>query len=246
MNPFDALARAGRVCLVLIAALLVLAFATGRASAAPLAIVCDALTVSTDLQSCTGGHYRAHPSATDIVRKGTGWTDFRPATFGSLAATDTLDACEDASVVDGAAYPWPFNGSLDPCKDWGVYPASTFDSVPAGTPAEMVVTWVLPTNAIDGTPLAGEYALTGVQLFVSTAPIADDSTVAPTSTFAGNVVQSTFSGTVPNGATLYVRVKAVNKGGASAFSVQASKLIQVPVAVPGQPTDVTIAIRITP
>lgn len=215
-------------------------FACAPADAAPRAVVCDSMTDPSTLLSCTGGHYKASPLPSDIVRKGTSWANFVPAAFGTLLATDTLDVCNDETVTTDAAYAWPFNAATDPCHSWAVVPASTFTQA-AGVAADLNVSWTLPTQNEDGTVAV----LTGVELFVSTSPIADDPVGAPTATFAGDMVQAAYTGSVPVGSTLYVRVRARSAGGVGKLSDQASKLIELPPAPkPGMITNVTITLTI--
>src|SRR5690554_2931746 len=61
--------------------------------------------------------------------------------------------------------------------------------------AEANVSWTLPTTDTLGQPLTGDRALTRVQLYVSTSPIADDTTVTPIE--------------LPPGATTYAYEQAV-------------------------------------
>jgi predicted phage tail protein len=95
----------------------------------------------------------------------------------------------------------------------------------------------------DNAPLSGASAITGYEIYVSTSAIPDSSTAAPVATVTGSAVTFAYTTTVTNGQTLYFRVKAVNAFGKSAFSVQESKLIVVPV-LPGVPTSVTITLTI--
>lgn len=119
-------------------------------------------------------------------------------------------------------------------------------------PATLNVSWTLPTQACvnaptcsQNVPLTGAYALTGIELYVSTSSIADDSTMAASAVFGASSTTATYNATVNNGQTLYVRVKAVNAFGKSPFSSEVSKLITVP-ARPGVPTSVTVTLTITP
>jgi predicted phage tail protein len=95
----------------------------------------------------------------------------------------------------------------------------------------------------DEVPLDAASAITGYEIYASTAPIPDDSVAAPVATVTGSTVTFPYSTTVTNGQTLYFRIRAVNAAGKSGFSVQASKLIVVPV-LPGVPTSVTITLTI--
>lgn len=122
---------------------------------------------------------------------------------------------------------------------------------------ELTANWTLPTQTECVAPppqgsdqcvrlvLNGEYAVTGVQLFVAQAPIADNSTMAPTVTLPPGTTTYDYTTTVPNGTTLYVRTKAVNRFGPSpTFSNQDSKLVLVP-AKPNAPSNLTITLTIT-
>lgn len=109
-----------------------------------------------------------------------------------------------------------------------------------------VLQWTLPTTSTDGVPLTGANALTGVEVHWSTTPIADtDLARAPQVTLPGTASTTTQSIPVTNGSTLYFRVRAVRGTEKSAFSNQASKLIQLST-VPGVPTSLTITLTITP
>lgn len=123
-------------------------------------------------------------------------------------------------------------------------------------PAELTAIWTLPTHTEcvapppQGSdqcvrlPLTEQYAMTGVQLFISQSPIADNSTMAPTVTLPPGTTTYDYTATVPNGTTLYVRTKAVNQFGASpTFSNQDSKLVLVP-AKPMAPSNVTVTLTI--
>lgn len=137
-------------------------------------------------------------------------------------------------------------------------PAAVFaqDVEPFPVPGVVNVNWTLPTQtecldpaATDQAtcarlPLSGELALTAIGLYVSPAPIPDDYAGDATATLEPGLTHTQYTGTVPAGSTLYVRVKARNKFGASKFSAQASKVIEVPHVAPGVPTNVTVEITI--
>jgi hypothetical protein len=113
------------------------------------------------------------------------------------------------------------------------------------------ISWTLPINGCtqgvtpcDNVPLTGALALTGVNVYISTSPIANTSTMAPTLSL-GPVTSVSHTMQVANGATVYVRLKAVNAHGQSPFSEEKSKLIELPVR-PGVPSNVTISLTITP
>lgn len=137
-------------------------------------------------------------------------------------------------------------------------PAAVFaqDVEPFPVPGVVNVKWDLPTQtecldpaATDPAtctrlPLSGELALTAIELYVANAPIADDFAGEPTAFLEPGLIRTTFTGMVPAGSTLYVRVKARNKFASSKFSAQASKVIEVPHVAPGVPTNVTVEIVI--
>jgi hypothetical protein len=117
-------------------------------------------------------------------------------------------------------------------------------------PGSLSLGWTLPTTGCtvgvspcDNTPLTGARALTGVQVWISTAPIPDNFAGAPTLTLSGASTTASHTINVPNGTRLYARLKAVNAQGTSPFSTQVDKVIDAPVA-PGVPTQVTINIEI--
>lgn len=114
------------------------------------------------------------------------------------------------------------------------------------------VRWVLPTagctltvTPCDNVPLTGTNAITAVELYVSTSPIPDASSMAPSATLANGATTTNYTTSVPNGSTMYLRLKIRNANGVSAFSTQATKVINVG-AVPGPATNVTFTFEITP
>lgn len=111
------------------------------------------------------------------------------------------------------------------------------------------LTWVLPTTSIEGLGLTATNALTEVQVFLSTSPIADTSTALPTVTLGAGVTNTIYTMSVANGSTIYARIKACNKPSTttqcSAFTTQVSKVVNAST-VPGVPTSVTISVTITP
>lgn len=110
---------------------------------------------------------------------------------------------------------------------------------------QFTIKWSLPTTTKDGLSLTGTNALTSMQLFLSTAPISDASTMLPTATLSASAVTTLQTMSVLNGATLYVRLKACNSTGCGDFGPQGSKLITLDTT-PGVPTNVTIEITISP
>lgn len=217
-----------------------LSLLAGAAQAAPTAnLVEHCKTVGAD--PCADAAIRwMLPSETLNVRTATTWTIMSSVAPDDLIAVcpvaiepaSTYTACPAASIVFARK-----------CEAFG-----TCAPLPPaeGIGATLDVSWTLPTQATDGTPLTGSQALTGIQLFVSSSPIPDNSTMAPTATFSGDMVQATYNGTVTSGTTLYARVKAVSRGGISDFSAQASKLIEEILSRPGVPTNVAITLTILP
>lgn len=119
-------------------------------------------------------------------------------------------------------------------------------------PGTLNLSWTLPTvgcttgvSPCDNVPLTGPTALTGIEVYIDTAPISDTYSGAAKVTLSATATTTTYNQSVTNGQTLYVRLKAVNANGKSVFSNQVSKLISLPV-LPGTPTNVLITITITP
>ena len=111
-------------------------------------------------------------------------------------------------------------------------------------PGSAQLTWTLPTTSTDGVPLTGANALTGVEVHWATAPIVDTAlTRAPQVTLSGTSTTTTQTIQVANGSTLYFRLRAVRGTEKSAYSNEASKLIQLST-VPGVPSSLTISITI--
>jgi hypothetical protein len=119
-------------------------------------------------------------------------------------------------------------------------------------PGSATYTWTLPTTGCtvgvtpcDNKPLTGADALTGIEVYISTSPIPDNSTMAPTLTLGPTATTAVYSTTVANGSTLYARFKGKNAsfGSSPTFSAQVSKLVALPVS-PGVPTNITITLQI--
>ena len=113
-------------------------------------------------------------------------------------------------------------------------------------PGSATLTWTNPTTSVDGVPLTGANALTGIEVHWATAPIADTDltrTAQVTLTGTAQTTQQTIQ--VTNGSTLYFRVRAVRGTEKSGYSNQASKLIALST-VPGVPTSLTVTIVIGP
>lgn len=109
--------------------------------------------------------------------------------------------------------------------------------------AEANVTWTLPTTDTLGAPLTGENALQRVELYVSTSPIADDTTITPIELPPGATTY-VYEQAVPNGSTLYFRLRACNQicSALSEDTPQSRK--QIRVSVPNVPTGVTVTLRV--
>jgi hypothetical protein len=115
----------------------------------------------------------------------------------------------------------------------------------ANVDAQVRVGWTLPTVGQPGNvPLTGADALTKNQLWLRTAPIADTDATAPTVELAAGATSYTTTLTIPNGSTIYARLKSCTaKGCSTAFSVQDSR--QVMVVLPNAPSGVAITVTVT-
>jgi hypothetical protein len=94
-------------------------------------------------------------------------------------------------------------------------------------------------------PLTGEWAITGVEGFISTSPIPDSPSGPPTLTLTANATTATYEGQVPNGSTLYARFRVVTAKGKGPLSAEVTKVIQVDAGQPGEITNVTVTFTIT-
>ena len=110
---------------------------------------------------------------------------------------------------------------------------------------QFTLSWTLPTVDANGAPITPASALTAVEVYASTSPIADNATLAPLAVLGVGVVTSQQSIPVANGSTVYFRLKAVNAAGKSVFSTQASKLVDVAVPL-GAPTNFIVNLVLTP
>lgn len=110
----------------------------------------------------------------------------------------------------------------------------------AGVAAQANVTWKLPTTAFDGTALTSP--VTKIQVWASTSSIPDNAPT-PTLEIPSAATSWKYTTTVPNGSTLYFRVKACNIGGCSDLSAQTSKAVTV--LVPGVPTGIAVTVTVT-
>lgn len=106
--------------------------------------------------------------------------------------------------------------------------------------AEANIAWTLPTHDTLGHPLSADNALKQVKLYVSTSPITDETTL-PAIDLPPVAQSFAYESAVPNGSTLYVRVRACNSL-CSAMSEQVTKEIRV--SVPGIPTGVTVTLQV--
>jgi hypothetical protein len=120
---------------------------------------------------------------------------------------------------------------------------ASFSAFSQSVPGSLKIDWVQPTVSVDGLPLTGSNSLTGIEVYISTAPIPDNFTGAATVIVSGAATTTTQTVQVANGSTVYVRLRAINTAGKSALTNQISKLVQVS-AVPGVPTSVTITLTI--
>ncbi len=119
-------------------------------------------------------------------------------------------------------------------------------------PGSMTLRWTLPTTGCtigvtpcDSRPLTGTAALQAVHVWISTSPIPDSPSGAPTLTLSATATTATHTLQVTAGQTLYARVSVRNPSGDSPLSNQVTRLITLPV-LPNMPTNVTIELTITP
>lgn len=110
-------------------------------------------------------------------------------------------------------------------------------------PGTANISWTLPTQTVTGLPLTGQYAITSIQVFVSTSQIPDTSTMQPTVTLGAGATSTAQTLQVANGGTLYARVKVCNASGCGPFSAQGSKPVVVDTR-PAPATSVTIELTI--
>jgi len=111
-------------------------------------------------------------------------------------------------------------------------------------PATLRISWILPTATDTGLPLTGALALTGVEVYIATAPIADDTTAPPTVVLGGASTATVQTLTVPNGSTIYVRVRAVRNAERSPLSAQATAPVNISTK-PNAPTSVEVQLTIS-
>lgn len=118
-------------------------------------------------------------------------------------------------------------------------------------PGSLTLRWTLPTTGclvgadppVCNVPLTGGEAIQAVHVWISTSPIPDRPTAAPTLTLAAGATTASHTMQVTNGQTLYARVAA--RGSADGkLSAQVTRLIAIPVA-PGVPTNVTVELVIS-
>lgn len=120
----------------------------------------------------------------------------------------------------------------------GVASPANAQTVPA------VLTWTNPTTSVDGVPLTAANALTGIEVHWSTSSIADTDLTRTPQVTLGVVSTTTQNVAVANGSTLYFRLRAVNAGGKSGYSNQASKLIALST-MPFPPTNLNLTITVS-
>lgn len=111
-------------------------------------------------------------------------------------------------------------------------------------PVPIQLSWTNPTTSVDGVPLTGPYALTGIEIHWSTSPIADSDTNRSPQVTLGVVATTTQTINATNGSTLYFRARAVRGAEKSAYSNQASKQIALST-VPLPPTNLNIVIMVS-
>src|SRR5690606_36756780 len=92
-------------------------------------------------------------------------------------------------------------------------------------------------------PLTGENALQRVELYVSTSPIADDTTITPIDLPPGATTY-TYEQSVPNGSTLYFRARACNTMCSALSDDTPQSRKEIRVSVPNVPTGVTVTLRV--
>src|SRR5512134_52238 len=99
-------------------------------------------------------------------------------------------------------------------------------------PGSLTLRWTLPTTgcivgaspAVCGQALTGPHALQAVHVWISTSPIPDAPSGAPTLTLAAGATTATHTMQVVNGQTLYSRVSA-RASADGVMSNQITKLI---------------------
>lgn len=92
--------------------------------------------------------------------------------------------------------------------------------------------------------LTGADVVTGYEVFASTSPIPDDlAGLTPVAVTSATATSASARLTVPNGSTVYIRVRAFNASIKGVLSNVVTRVVQVPVQ-PGAPTDVTFEITI--
>ncbi len=240
---------------------LALAVMTPAHAATGLALVCpDASKAGASVSvGCPGELYKT-PAAGDLVRTASGpspvWGEpgYGYAAFGPLAPGSYYEVAK-CDLPAGALND---NATVAACNTAGGWGFATKGGTPSGDVAyaSLTINWALPTagcsvgvTPCDGKPLTGSDALTGVEVYVSGAPIPDGSSMAPTATLAAGATSAVQTLQAAAGSTLYVRVKAVNANGKSPFSVQGSAVVPTPApkpVVPGAPTSITIQLTLTP
>jgi len=126
----------------------------------------------------------------------------------------------------------------------------TCAAVAQTVPGAANYSWTLPTTGCtvgvttcDNKPLTGADALTGLEIFISTSAIPDAPSGNPTLTLGPGQTTTTYTTTVPNGSTIYMRMRAVNSTGKSILTNAVTKVVNAGV-IPGVPTNVTVTFQI--
>ncbi len=125
--------------------------------------------------------------------------------------------------------------------------ASTAFAVPVNSTG--TVSYTLPTlgcklgQPVCDVPLTGANALTAIEVYVSTSPIADDFAGPPTLTVGATASSTPVTVAANDGDTVYIRLKARNADGLSPFTNAVTRLVHLPVT-PLPPSNVTFTLVI--
>lgn len=92
----------------------------------------------------------------------------------------------------------------------------------------------LKITPCDNSPLTGQAALTGAEIFVSLSPIADQPSGVPTHVLWPLVTTVTSTVTANNGDTIYARARVRTATQVSSLGAQIAKKVDLPV-IPGAP-----------
>lgn len=109
--------------------------------------------------------------------------------------------------------------------------------------AEARLTFQPPTLAMDGKALPAG-AVTRMEVFISTSPLLDGALGTPVARLAGTATEYIYRGSVPNGSTLYARVRACTALVCGPATQQASKSVRIdiPAVPPGFNVTVTVTL----